>query len=118
MTENSPTPAATGSRDAAPKSALERYWWVAGLVVAGVIAVLAALFASRDPDGLYRVAADKGFEEAAKDPGFQILPGYTIPGLDGSASRIVAGVVGIVVIFLLVLLLGRLLARRRKDRAA
>lgn len=117
MTESSPTPAA-GSRDAAPKSALTRYWWVAGLAIAGAVAVLAALFSSGDPDGLDSVAADKGFEEAAKDPGFQILPGYTIPGLDGTASTIVAGVIGIVVIFLLVLLLGRLLARRRKDTAA
>jgi cobalt/nickel transport system permease protein len=118
MTESPPTPAAPGARGGAPKSALSRYWWVAGLAVAGVIAVLAALFASGDPDGLYRVAADKGFEEAAQDPGFGVLPGYSIPGLDGTTSTIVAGVVGIVVIFLLVLLLGRLLARRRKDTAA
>ncbi len=118
MTESSPSPAATGARDTAPKSALARFWWVAGLAVAGAIAVLAAIFASGDPDGLDSVAIDQGFEEAGKDPGFQVLPGYTIPGLDGTASTIVAGVVGIVVIFLLVLLLGRLLARRRKDRAA
>lgn len=114
----SPTPATTGSRDAAPKRALARYWWVVGLAVAAAIAVLATLFASRDPDGLISVAADKGFKEAAKDPGFQILPGYTIPGLHGAAGTVIAGVVGIAVVFLLVLLLGRLLARRRKDRAA
>ncbi|MFH0751157.1 MAG: PDGLE domain-containing protein [Chloroflexota bacterium] len=118
MTESSPAPVAPGARDTASKGALARLWWVAGLAVAGVITVLAALFASRDPDGLDSVAIDKGFEDAAQDPGFQILPGYSIPGLDGTTSTIVSGVVGIVVIFLLVLLLGRLLARRRKDTAA
>lgn len=118
MTENAPGPDASGARAARPRSALARSWWVVGLAIAGATAVLAALFASRDPDGLISVAADKGFAEAAKSPGVQVLPGYTIPGLEGSASTIVAGLVGIVVLFLLVLLLGRLLARRRKDTAA
>ena len=91
---------------------------MAGLAIAGVIAALAAAFASGDPDGLDSVAIEQGFEEAGKDPGFQVLPGYTIPGLDGTASTIVAGIVGIAIVFLLVFLLGRLLARRRKDGAA
>jgi cobalt/nickel transport system permease protein len=103
---------------APPRGILARYWWVIGLAFAGVIAALAAVFASGDPDGLDSVAIEKGFEAAAKDPGFEILPGYTIPGLDGTVSTIVAGVVGIAAIFLLTLLLGRLLARRRKDTAA
>jgi hypothetical protein len=115
MSGVSPTPdAPTG---AAPKGILARYWWVVGLAIAGVIAVLAAVFASGDPDGLDSVAIDQGFEDVGKDPGFEILPGYTIPGLDGSASTIIAGVVGIAVVFLLVFVLGRLLARRRKGAA-
>lgn len=118
MTESSPIPATTTSGKAGRRSALARHWWVAGLAIAGGIAVLAAVFASGDPDGLDSVAIEKGFEGAAKDPGFEILPGYTIPGLDGTFSTIAAGVVGIAAIFLLTLLLGRLLARRRKDTAA
>jgi hypothetical protein len=118
MTESSPTPANSASPEAGRRSALARYWWVAGLAIAGGIAILAAVFASGDPDGLDSVAIDRGFEGATKDPGFEILPGYAIPGLDGTVSTIVAGVVGIAVIFLLTLLLGRLLARRRKDTAA
>jgi hypothetical protein len=116
MREVSPTPA--GTSDAAPKGLLARYWWVVGLAIAGLIAALAAVFASGDPDGLDSVAIDQGFEEAAKDPGFEILPGYTIPGLDGTSSTIIAGIVGIAVVFLLVFLLGRLLARRRKGEAS
>ncbi len=120
MTEPSPTPPAAGPGSAgpAPRGARARAWWVAGLAIAGAVAVLAAIFASRDPDGLYRVAADKGFADAARSPVVGVLPGYTVPGLDGTASTIVAALVGIAIVFLLVLLLGRLLARRRKDRAA
>lgn len=116
MSDVSPTPDAT--TEAAPKGILARYWWVVGLAIAGVIAALAAVFASGDPDGLDSVAIDQGFEEAGKDPGFQILPDYTIPGLDGTSSTMVAGIVGIAVVFLLVFLLGRLLARRRKGEAS
>jgi hypothetical protein len=115
MSDVPPTPDAT--TEAAQKGILVRYWWVVGLAIAGVIAILAAVFASGDPDGLDSVAIDQGFEEVGKDPGFEILPGYTIPGLEGSGSTIVAGIVGIVVVFLLVFVLGRLLARRRKGAA-
>jgi cobalt/nickel transport system permease protein len=110
-----PTP---GDPDAAPRGFLARSWWVVGLAIAGLVAVLAALFASGDPDGLDSVAIEQGFEGAAEDPGLQVLPGYAIPGLEGPASTIVAGVVGIAVIFALVFVLGRVLARRRKGRGA
>jgi hypothetical protein len=115
MSDTSPSPDAT--TEAAPKGILARYWWVVGLAIAGAIAVLAAVFASGDPDGLDSVAIDQGFEVVGKDTGFEILPGYTIPGLDGSGSTIIAGIVGIVIVFLLVFVLGRLLARRRKGAA-
>ena len=117
MTPPSPAPT-SGVPDTAPKGLLARYWWVAGLAIAGVVAALAAAFASADPDGLDSVAIDQGFQDAAKDPGFEVLPGYTIPGLDGTVSTIIAALVGIAVVVLLVVLLGRLLARRRQDRAA
>ncbi len=121
MTETAPSlppaQAGSGAPDTAPKGLLARYWWVVGLAIAGVVAALAAAFASGDPDGLDSVAIEKGFEEAGKEPGFQILPDYTIPGLDGTASTIVAGIVGIAIVFLVVFLIGRLLARRRKDAA-
>ena len=114
----SPTPPVQpDTPDAPPKGRLGRYWWVAGLAIAGVVAALAAAFASRDPDGLYAIANEQGFEAARQDPGFQVLPGYTVPGLGGTGSTIVAGIVGIAIVFLLVFLLGRLLARRRKDGA-
>ena len=108
------SPAPTTGR----RGPLGRWWWIAGLAVAVVVAVLAASFASGDPDGLDSVAIQQGFEKAGTEPGFRVLPDYTIPGLDGTASTIVAGVVGIALVFAFVLVLGRLLARRRKERAA
>jgi cobalt/nickel transport system permease protein len=128
VTDTSSTPTAAPAPGASPAPAdtaapatrglLGRYWWVAGLAIAGIVAGLAAVFASGDPDGLDSVAIENGFEGAAKDPGFQLLPGYTIPGLDGTTSTIIAGIVGIAIVFLLVFLLGRLLARRRRNEAA
>jgi cobalt/nickel transport system permease protein len=111
VTNNEPSRATPGRH-------LARAWWVVGLAIAGLVAVLAALFASSDPDGLDSVAIEQGFESAAADPGLQVLPGYAIPGLEGPASTIVAGLVGIAVVLGLVFVLGRVLARRRKDRAA
>lgn len=111
-------PTAAGTPDTTSRGRLPRYWWVLGLVTAGVIAALAAAFASGDPDGLDAVAIQQGFEKTAREPGFEILPGYTIPGVDGTISTVVAGLAGIAIVFLLVFLLGRLLARRRRDSAA
>jgi cobalt/nickel transport system permease protein len=90
-----------------------RTWLLAGLGLAVVVVLAAALWASADPDGLERVAEDLGFIDAGQQPGFEILPDYTLPGLDGVASTVVAGLIGIVVVLGVVWLLGRLLARRR-----
>jgi hypothetical protein len=89
-----------------------RNWVLGTLALICVLVVAAAIWASTDPDGLERVAQDLGFNDAGQEPGFQILPDYTIPGLDGAASTIVAGLIGVVVVFLVMLVLGRLLARR------
>jgi hypothetical protein len=121
VSDLSPTPVGTTAEQtpaAAPKGLLARYWWVAGLAIAAVVAILASAFASGDPDGLDSVAIEQGFEEAGQEPGFVILPDYTIPGLDGTQSTILAGIVGIAIVFVLMLLLGRLLARRRSRAAA
>lgn len=72
----------------------------AGLVIAVALAFLSPL-ASADPDGLERVAEDQGFLDRAQDPAFNLLPDYTIPGLDGPASTIIAGIVGLLIVFVL-----------------
>jgi cobalt/nickel transport system permease protein len=85
-----------------------------GLAIALGIALLSPL-ASGDPDGLERVAEDEGFIATAEDSRYEILPGYSIPGIDNeAASTALAGLVGVVVLGGAVLLLAE---TRRKRRA-
>lgn len=91
-----------------------RWWWVIGLAIAAAVVVILAPLASSDPDGLERVAGDQGFLESARDAVFSIIPDYTVPGIDGNLSTIVAGLVGVVIVFGLMIVLGRVLARRRQ----
>jgi len=45
---------------------------------------------------------------------FSIIPDYTVPGVNGNMSTILAGLIGVLLVFGLMLLLGRLLARRKR----
>ncbi len=92
---------------------IRRYWWVAGLLIAAAVVVVLAPLASDDPDGLERVAIDTGFAEQGTEAAFEILPDYSVPFLgDSTASLIVAGLVGVALLFGAMWLLGRVLARR------
>jgi len=63
---------------------------------------------------LERVAEDRGFLVRAQDAVYEILPDYSIPGIeDPFLTTVLAGLIGVVVLFGLMVLLGRLLARRR-----
>jgi hypothetical protein len=99
--------------DRAGRGRLRRWWWLAGLAIAALVVIVLAPLASEDPDGLERVATDEGFLGLGQDAPFEILPDYTILGLDGSTSTIVAGLIGLVIVFGLMVLVGRALARRR-----
>jgi hypothetical protein len=93
-------------------------WWIAGIAISAVVVVVAALFASGDPDGLERVAEDQGIIGRAQDALYSILPDYSIPGIDDPAvSTILSGLVGVAIVFGLMWLLGRMLARRRTSGA-
>lgn len=72
-----------------------------GLAIALGLALLSPL-ASSDPDGLERVAEDQGFLARAQDPLYNLLPDYSIPGLDGPISTIVSGIIGLLIVFALV----------------
>ncbi|MGC9360086.1 MAG: PDGLE domain-containing protein [Anaerolineae bacterium] len=89
-------------------------WVVIGLVLAVVVTFFSPL-ASPHPDGLERVAEDKGFIEEAQDAPYEIAPDYILPGVENEAvSTIGAGIVGVLVVFALVWIVGRALSRREE----
>jgi hypothetical protein len=91
-----------------------RRWWVlGGLAIAALVVVVAAYLASGDPDGLERVAEDIGFIGAGQGSPFTIIADYVFPGVDGPMATILAGLLGVAVVFALVWLAGKALARRR-----
>ncbi len=87
----------------------------AGLVVAAALAVFVSPFASTAPDGLARVAADQGFEGAGGRAVWNLspIPGYSLPGFaDARLGTAVAGLLGTLIMFALILGLGRALSAR------
>lgn len=90
-----------------------------GLLVAVAVAVLLSPLASRSPDGLERVAEDKGFLE--KSEAAAVLPApapdYTIPGVErDQLSTPLAGLLGTLITFGLALALAQGLSLRRRRR--
>jgi ABC-type sulfate transport system permease component len=94
------------------RQGLGRWWWVVGLVVAALVVIVFAPLASGDPDGLNRVAENLGFAQREHPAPYEILPGYEVPFLTGNASTIVAGLFGVLIVFALIWVIGRFLARR------
>jgi cobalt/nickel transport system permease protein len=88
----------------------------AGAIATVVVITLATLFASADPDGLNYVAQALGFSHVEAGAPFNLFAGYAIPGLDGTASTIVAALIGAALIVGLILLLSRLAASRTGDQ--
>ena len=85
-------------------------WWHYGVIVCVIIAGFISLFASGLPDGLEKVAEDEGFAEGAEESSFEVMPDYVIPGIESdSISASLAGVVGVLAMFLLAYGVGKLL---------
>jgi hypothetical protein len=99
--------------DTTPAGTNRRTWILGGLAIAAMVVVVAAFLASGDPDGLERVAEDTGFLGAGQDSPFTVIADYVFPGLDGPVATIVAGLIGVAVVFGVVWLIGRVLASRR-----
>lgn len=102
----------TESQRATHRRSPGRWWWLVGLVVAVLVVIIFAPLASGDPDGLNRVAENLGFAQREHPAPYEILPGYEVPFLTGNASKIVAGLVGVLVVFGLIWVVGRFLARK------
>ncbi|MBL8090076.1 MAG: energy-coupling factor ABC transporter permease [Anaerolineales bacterium] len=84
-----------------------RNWIYAGGIIS-LLVVLISPLASGDPDGLERVAIDLGFLDAGQNAPYSIIPDYTLPFLGETAlSTILAGVIGIAVVAVIMVLVGR-----------
>jgi hypothetical protein len=91
---------------------MKRKWWIIGLLIALAVTLISPL-ASAWPDGLERVAEDKGFIEDAQDAPYEFIPDYVFPGVGNEAvATILAGIVGTLVVFGLAYGLGILLKRQ------
>lgn len=74
-------------------------WWHIGLVTSLAVACLSPL-ASSSPDGLERVAEDKGFINLGQAAPFQIITDYVFPGIENEVlATILAGLIGTAILF-------------------
>jgi len=109
---------------------------LAGLLVSVALALLVSPWASSAPDGLEKVAEDKGFIEKAEetDPAWESapIPDYAVPGLTREAvdeetgevveeptklATALAGLVGTVAIFLIAWGLALVLKKKTPEKA-
>ena len=92
-----------------------RGWIIGGMLMTLAVLVLAP-FASASPDGLERVAEDLGFIGSAQSSSVEILPDYLVPALgDTNMSVIIAGLIGVIIVALLVILLAKALRPSRQS---
>jgi len=90
-------------------------WWQIGLIACLAVACLSPL-ASSSPDGLERVAEDKGFIGWAQEAPFQIIADYVFPGVqDEAVATRLAGLVGSLILFGAVYGIAWLLKSRRRE---
>lgn len=92
-----------------------RGFLLAGLLTALLLAGVVSGFASSDPDGLEKVAEDKGFLDTAEDSALADGPlaDYAVSGVDNERlSTGLAGVIGVTITFAFGLGLFALVKRR------
>lgn len=92
-----------------------RVFVIAAIVISLVCAGVVSYYASSSPDGLNKVAADKGFDSTEKDSATDGSPfaGYDAAGVDNERlGGAAAGVAGVAVVLLLAGGLGYVVRRR------
>ena len=97
-----------------------KWFVVAGLAVAIALVAFVAPHADSDPDGLERVAADHGLDAGTQphDLAGSPLAEYGVRGIDdASVGTALAGLAGVLIVFLAMYLLARLAAAAAVRRA-
>ncbi|WNE98440.1 energy-coupling factor ABC transporter permease [Streptomyces luomodiensis] len=91
-----PAPAASAHASApAPKRSARRVWW-AGLAAALLCAGVVSFYASASPDGLEKVAHDKGIDKKAEDHAAKDSPLADYGVKDISDTRLSGGLAGVI----------------------
>jgi cobalt/nickel transport system permease protein len=87
--------------------------WVFGLMIALLLAIASPL-ASAHPDGLEWVAGQNGFLGSVQEPIYKIIPKYAVPGIANSdGAKILAGIIGTLLVFGLALVVAYLRKPRK-----
>jgi len=87
--------------------------WVAGLILAMLLAVASPL-ASSHPDGLMWVATQYGFMNSEQNPVINLIPHYLFPGMQNKTlATILAAILGTLIVFSIALVVAY--SRRRKS---
>ncbi|GAW92729.1 PDGLE domain-containing protein [Calderihabitans maritimus] len=91
---------------------------IIGLLLAILVAVLLAPFASSLPDGLERVAEDLGFIDAQKAPTINValMEDYVMPGVANiQVATSLAGLFGVIITFVASYWVGKLISGKIKS---
>ena len=92
-------------------------WWQIGLITCLAVACLSPL-ASSSPDGLEKVAENKGFIDLGQEAPFQVIADYVFPGIQNEAlATILAGLIGTLILFGVVYGVAWLLKSRKRGVA-
>ncbi|MDN5324121.1 MAG: cobalt/nickel transport protein [Clostridia bacterium] len=89
-------------------------WILITLLLTVVIATFLSPFASSLPDGLEKVAEDKGFIELTITLFTAPIPDYLVPGIDNEALGTgLAGFLGVILTFAIVFSIGKIITVKR-----
>jgi hypothetical protein len=92
-----------------------------GLLVAAALAFFVSPYASGSPDGLNKVAEDKGFDGTAEEHALDDSPlaGYAVEGVENeSLSKGLSGIIGVALTFGVGLLIFGLVVRGKDETSA
>ena len=86
-----------------------------GLGLSLFVGVVLSPFASSSPDGLEKVAEDRGFIEMAHEESLtpEIIPDYEMPGVEGSWATSAAGFAGTLIVYFAGFGMAKLLAKKK-----
>jgi cobalt/nickel transport protein len=96
---------------------LENKFFLAGLFVSLAVAGFLSYYASSHPDGLEKVAEDRGFLDTAKDSVNSGTPlaDYGITGLDNERLSVgLSGVIGVFVTLIVAFVIFKVIAKKGK----